>query len=83
MRNLRIGDTPEVTKFYEGRFRDIQQFACKTIAKTFIKVVEPRKQTNFPYTGGPERAPAWWPHGVKHKEPDHILKPGRFIVQLD
>lgn len=91
MRSLRIGDTAEVTKFYEGRFRDIQQAACKIIAKAFIKVVEPRKQTNFPYTGGVDRAPAWWPtearvgapHGVKHKEPDHLLKPGNSMFKLN
>lgn len=83
-RELRIADTEEVTKFFEGRFRDLQQAACKIIAKAFVKVVEPRKQTNFPYTGGADRAPLWWPPmpvegqtgGVKHKEPDHLLKPG-------
>lgn len=83
-RNLVIGDTAEVTKFFEGRFRDMQQASCKIIAKAFIKVVEPKKQTNHPYTGGAERAPEWWPPlptenktgGVKHREPDHLLKPG-------
>lgn len=82
-RNLRISDTAEVTKFFEGRFREMQQASCKIIAKAFVKVVEPKKQTNHPYTGGAKRAPEWWPPlptdnnlGVKHKEPDHLLKPG-------
>jgi len=84
-RNLTIGDKAEVTKFFEGRFRDMQQASCKIIAKAIVKVVEPKKQTNHPYTGGAERAPEWWPPlpsdnkpgGVKHREPDHLLKPGK------
>lgn len=90
VRNLRIGDTEEVTKFLESRFRDLQQAACKIIAKAFVKVVEPKKQTNHPYTGGAERAPKWWPPlpspnrtgGVKHREPDHLLKPERIALLI-
>lgn len=79
---LKISDEEEVTKFYSCRFKDMQQTSCKLMGKAFVKLVEPRKQTHHPYTGGDERAPSWWPEmfgefGVRHKEPDHLLKPGK------
>lgn len=84
-KTLRLSDEDEVVAFYIQRFRDLQQSACKVIAKAFVKLLEPKKQTNFPYTGGHEKAPLWWPlptasdakDGVRHKEPDHLLKPQR------
>lgn len=86
---LRIGNTEEVAKFYAQRFKDLQQSACKVVAKAFVKAIEPKKQTNYPYTKGLERAPPWWPpmpsggekqeKCVRHKEPDHLYKKGRMI----
>ncbi|KAL2753619.1 hypothetical protein ACRALDRAFT_2110380 [Sodiomyces alcalophilus JCM 7366] len=84
-RALRIGDSQEVWDFYDQRFRNCQQTACKLIAKAWVKVVEPKKQTNHPYTGQDEKAPAWWPkpwgptkdEKVRHKEPDHLYKKER------
>lgn len=76
---LTIGDEAEVTKFYHVRFKDMQQSSCKVMGKAFVKLVEPKKQTHHPYTKGDSKAPPWWPKGdnyVKHKEPDHLLKPG-------
>jgi len=78
---LRIGDGDEVEKFYVARFKDTQQNACKVIVKAFIKLVEPKKQTNHPYLKGADSVPSWWPPttgdgGVRHKEPDHLLKGG-------
>ncbi|KAH8591858.1 hypothetical protein B0O99DRAFT_518715 [Bisporella sp. PMI_857] len=82
---LVIGDELEVEKFYYQRFRDLQQNACKHIGKALVKLVEPKKQTHFPYTRGSEAAPSWWPlepgpdkkERVPHREPDHLLKPQR------
>jgi hypothetical protein len=79
---LIIGDSDEVTKLYHLRFKDMQQAACKIMGKAFVKLVEPRKQTHYPYTKGAEKAPPWWPlttgeNLVRHKEPDHLLKPGK------
>ncbi|ROT40354.1 hypothetical protein SODALDRAFT_94609 [Sodiomyces alkalinus F11] len=84
-RALRIGDSREVWDFYDQRFRNCQQTACKLIAKAWVKVVEPKKQTNHPYTGQDEKAPEWWPkpwgptkdEKVRHKEPDHLYKKER------
>jgi hypothetical protein len=81
---LMIGDEVEVTKFYTCRFKDMQQSSCKVMGKAFVKLVEPKKQTHHPYTKGDDKAPPWWPPTtgdenvkVRHKEPDHLLKPGK------
>jgi len=79
--HLTIGDEAEVAKFYHVRFKDMQQSSCKVMGKAFVKLVEPKKQTHHPYTKGDEKAPPWWPpmegeNAVRHKEPDHLLKPG-------
>lgn len=84
-KGLRIGNNEDVWKFYEQRFKSIQQTACKTIAKAWIKLIAPKKQSNHPYTGQEAKAPDWWPkptgstkeERVRHKEPDHLHKPGR------
>lgn len=84
---LRIGDEEEVTKFYSCRFKDMQQASCKVMGKAFVKLVEPRKQTHYPYTKGADKAPPWWPAtsgdlSVRHREPDHLLKPGKFKITI-
>lgn len=81
---LRIDDTEAVWKFYDQRFKNCQQTACKLIAKAWVKAVEPKKQTHHPYTGEDAKAPQWWPkpwgstkeEKVRHKEPDHLYKRG-------
>jgi hypothetical protein len=86
---LSIGDGVQVSKQYLRCFKGLQQNACKVILKVFVKAIEPKKQTNHPYSGGSARPPFWWPprppggeHGaakqgfVRHKEPDHLLKGG-------
>lgn len=82
---LMIGDSAEVEKFYFCRFKDMQQSSCKVMGKAFVKLVEPKKQTHHPYTKGDIKAPPWWPNttgenSVRHKEPDHLLKPGKCIA---
>ncbi|RKF57683.1 putative ydr124wp-like protein [Golovinomyces cichoracearum] len=79
---LIIGNDADVDRFYFIRFKDMQQSSCKVMGKAFVKLVEPRKQTHHPYTGGNDKAPSWWPptrgeNAVRHKEPDHLLKPER------
>lgn len=84
-KGLRIGDAEEVGEFYALRFRNLQQNACKIVAKGWVRKFEPRKQTNHPYTKGDPMAPDWWPKPwgpgrddrVPHKEPDHLLKKHR------
>ncbi|KAK5988914.1 hypothetical protein PT974_10411 [Cladobotryum mycophilum] len=81
-RGIKIGDSTAVWNFYEQRFKNCQQTACKLIAKAWVKAVEPKKQSTHPYTGSDEKAPDWWPKPwgptkddkVRHKEPDHLYK---------
>lgn len=84
---ITIGNEEEVTAFYSTRFKDMQQSACKVMGKAFVKLVEPKKQTHHPYTKGNDKAPSWWPKTtgddyVRHKEPDHLLRPGEFHPTL-
>ncbi|KAH8648591.1 hypothetical protein BX600DRAFT_442877 [Xylariales sp. PMI_506] len=80
--SIMIGDSERIWEFYEQRFKNCQQKACKLIAKAWIKVIEPKKQSTHPYTGKDEKAPEWWPQRwgdgkddkVRHKEPDHLYK---------
>ncbi|KAI8628634.1 hypothetical protein F5Y19DRAFT_476181 [Xylariaceae sp. FL1651] len=84
-RGIKIGDEQAVWNFYDQRFRNIQQTACKLIAKAWVKAVEPKKQSTHPYTGGDKTRPDWWPklwgpqlhQKVRHKEPDHLGKSER------
>ena len=76
---LLIGDEAEVERFYVASFKDMRQSSCKVISKAFVKFVEPKKQS---HTKGDTSAPPWWPdtrgdQPVRHKEPDHLLKPGK------
>lgn len=86
---LRVGNRDLLRQYYEKAFEDFQQLNCRAIAKSYIKLVEPRKQVHFPYNGrkviagvsqrvDPEMTkPGWWPAGVLHREPDHLLKRDR------
>lgn len=79
---LIIGDYAEVTAFLETRFRQLQQLVCKIVAKAWIKVIEPKKQTRYPYNKGEDSRPTWWPDDVRHKEPDHLMKPERISLLM-
>ncbi|KAJ9473883.1 hypothetical protein PHBOTO_003934 [Pseudozyma hubeiensis] len=70
------------TAFLELRFGQLQQGVCKTVAKAWIKIIEPKKQTRCPYNKGEAGKPDWWPAGVRHKEPDHLMKPERHLLLL-
>ncbi|KAI1501260.1 hypothetical protein F5X99DRAFT_207262 [Biscogniauxia marginata] len=87
-RGITVSDEKELWAFYEQRFKNIQQSACKLIAKAWVKAVEPKKQSTHPYTGSDEKAPDWWPkpwgptkdERVRHKEPDHLYKRERVYL---
>ncbi|KAB8229224.1 DUF2841 domain-containing protein [Aspergillus alliaceus] len=86
---LRLGQKELLRTYYEKAFENFQQLNCRAIAKAFVKLVEPRKQVNHPYNGRKTTAgssqrvdpeltkPKWWPTGVTHREPDHLLKAER------
>jgi hypothetical protein len=67
-------------KEYCNRFANLGQSVCANILKAWIKVVEPKKQTKYPYKdkkGNEGRPPPWWPRGMRHIEPDHLHKEER------
>ncbi|POW02379.1 hypothetical protein PSHT_00251 [Puccinia striiformis] len=67
-----------IASFLENKFRQLQQNTCKLVCKAWIKVVEPKKQRKSGETSKPD----WWPGGVVHREPDHLLKPDRIKLML-
>lgn len=64
----------EVVPYFAKRFAAVQQDTCKLVAKAWIKVIEPKKQSKFPYNKGENAKPKWWPDGVPHRAPDHLSK---------
>ena len=79
---ITLADEAARTAFLELRFGQLQQGVCKTVAKAWIKIIEPKKQTRCPYNKGEAGKPDWWPSGVRHKEPDHLMKPERHALLL-
>lgn len=91
---ISIIDRDMLRRYYEKAFGNLQQTNCRALAKAYVKLVEPRKQVYFPYNGrivvagvtqqlDPEAAkPPWWPAGVRHREPDHLLKEGKNCIKL-
>ncbi|KAJ5355986.1 hypothetical protein N7517_010595 [Penicillium concentricum] len=83
---ISVIDRNFLRKYYAKAFENLQQTNCRALAKAYVKLVEPRKQVFFPYNGravvagvirqlDPEATkPPWWPPGVRHREPDHLLK---------
>lgn len=71
-------DNPDLIHNYvNGIFKLLRQVPCKSLAKLWIKLIEPGKKTKFPYIKGNAMKPSWWPNGVEHREPDHLKKPDR------
>jgi hypothetical protein len=80
-KQVQLGDTEALRAFYERCLKDMQQSGCKVLGKAWVKLLEPKKQSTYPYTKGTEGAPLWWPlrhpvTNVRHKEPDHLHKSG-------
>lgn len=86
---ISIRDKDFLHRYYEKVFQNLQQTNCRVLAKAYVKLVEPRKQVNYPYNGRKivagrtqqlepdETKPPWWPSGVSHREPDHLPKAGK------
>lgn len=71
---LRIGDHEAVTELYRSRLERVMQLGCRSVAKAWVKALQPRKQTIYPYRGPGATRPSWWPTDVPHVEPDHLSK---------
>ena len=66
-RHILIGDEEAVRKSYHDNLEAIQQIPCKHIAKSWVKVVEPKKQAQYPYNGGAKKAEAIEKYGKEHQ----------------
>ncbi|GAA6060330.1 hypothetical protein JCM10212_000427 [Sporobolomyces blumeae] len=71
-----------VEQWFSDRFAELSHKTDKIVCRSWIKVVEPSKQTHFPYQKGDETKPTWWPKDIRHKEPDHLGKPERIALLL-
>ena len=72
----------DVKVYTQSKFIELQQTSCKRVCKAWIKIIEPKKQTRFPYQKGDEVKPNWWPTEIRHREPDHLQKTGKFLFSL-
>lgn len=71
-----IGDKKRIKEIYFLIFCEIQEKSLKIVLKIWIKAIQSKKQSLFPYNGKEKTKPGWWPEGVPHTEPDHLLKSG-------
>lgn len=72
--------------WFRCAFETVQQSACRHIAKEWIKMIHPRKQSSHPYNGRvvqqkkaltlTSSRPPYWPDHIQYREPDHIKKGG-------
>ncbi|RDW86657.1 DUF2841 domain-containing protein [Aspergillus mulundensis] len=68
---LRVGQTQVLRKYYDKAFEDLKQLSCRVVAKAWVKLVEPRKQVNFPYNGkAPSSSRLPKPPGQDEEKPD-------------
>ncbi|KAJ5240597.1 uncharacterized protein N7469_002188 [Penicillium citrinum] len=67
---LRVSDRDLLLQYYENAFENFQQLNCRAIAKSYIKLLEPRKQVNFPYNG--RKAVS----GIMQQVDPELTKPG-------
>lgn len=74
-RSIKIREN-DLKDWYAERFESLQQETCRLVVKNWIKVIEPKKQSKFPYNRGDDCRPGWWPENIRHREPDHLQKPG-------
>ncbi|KFY43471.1 hypothetical protein V495_03917 [Pseudogymnoascus sp. VKM F-4514 (FW-929)] len=86
-RTIAIGDDSARDEVYRQCLKDMQQNGCKVIGKAWVKLLEPKKQSTYPYTKGASKQPPWWPavtgpNKIRHKEPDHLHKRERIILLM-
>lgn len=66
----------ELEQWYSSRFDQLEYKVEKLVCRVWIKAIAPGKHKKFPYQDGDASKPEWWPADLRHKEPDHITKPG-------
>ncbi len=76
-------DKVDVKNYLYNCFEEFQQIPCKLLAKAWIKVIEPKKQSKYPYKLGNSSKPYWWPGNCIHREPDHLKKDERINLLIN
>ena len=90
---IKIGERDKIWKVYDERLKAIGQICLKKVLKAWIREIHPQKQAKYPYNGGKKKdeaiskfgednkgdltKPEWWPPELRHREPDHQMKPGQ------
>ncbi|KAK4052786.1 hypothetical protein OIV83_002073 [Microbotryomycetes sp. JL201] len=69
-----------IGEWFNKRLEILPQAVSKTVAKLWVKVIDPEKQNLYPYNRGDAGAPPWWPRSIRHKEPDHLYKAERITL---
>jgi hypothetical protein len=83
--SLQIQDMEQIDKFFKLTLLELLQVDLKLILKTFIKIIEPHKQKNWPYRSLRKQVikpPPWWLDKRKdngdlvlpYNEPDHLKR---------
>ncbi|CCH60903.1 hypothetical protein TBLA_0D04060 [Henningerozyma blattae CBS 6284] len=80
--SLNLNNKRELQSYIYNGLKLLRQVPCKTISKIWIKIIEPKKKTKFPYIKGNSTKPEWWPSDVEHREPDHLQKPDRLKLMV-
>lgn len=73
----------DVKNYLYNCFEEFQQIPCKLLSKAWIKLIEPRKQSKYPYKQGDSSKPYWWPANCIHREPDHLKKDERISLLIN
>ncbi|KAJ5967160.1 hypothetical protein N7501_003408, partial [Penicillium viridicatum] len=74
---LMIGDTNRVLVYYKSTLDYFRQRNCSVIIRAAIKIIEPQKRVDHPYTGRNTTRPDWWPWNITYKHPEHMRKEDR------
>ncbi|GAA5879946.1 hypothetical protein JCM16303_004409 [Sporobolomyces ruberrimus] len=75
-------DLEQVDAWLTARLAELSHKTDKIVCRSWIKAIEPHKQTKYQYQKGDETKPAWWPAAIRHKEPDHLGKHERIALLL-
>ena len=81
---LDVNNPIDLDEYFDSRCESVQQLNWKMVLKAWIKEIEPRKQTTYPYNKKPpeENDHPGGPPGIPHKEPDHSTKPRKTCLRL-
>ena len=63
---IRIDDDTKIWDIIDTRLKLMKQDACRKIAKDWIRDIEPRKQSKYPYNGGTSRQHSMRLYGDKN-----------------